>query len=275
MNETQRKALLLLGLARKARKLEIGEEPCGIACRSGKAKLLLIAHDAGDHTFRRARSYCRAGKPPYLCVPFTKDELGDALGCNACALCAILDAPFAKAFLEDLPELAQQHEEILQELTRQTAQEAGFGLTMDVPEPVWGCVSFYQGQPDELWDGSTVFTLRNVVAETMGADGYLWKLSRVSREDFRWQEDVPSISWDDWADRKTSGEAYLLGRTADAVYLLRFGGGTQLFADVPACAEARADFLAAGRAMLQSFLDQNGIEPNPYWQEIYSQEAAG
>lgn len=80
MNETQRKALLLLGLARKARKLEIGEEPCGIACRSGKAKLLLIAHDAGDHTFRRARSYCRAGKPPYLCVPFTKDELGDALG---------------------------------------------------------------------------------------------------------------------------------------------------------------------------------------------------
>ena len=61
-------------------------------------------------------------KAPYLCVPFTKDELGDALGCNACALCAILDAPFAKAFLEDLPELAQQHEEILQELTRQTAR---------------------------------------------------------------------------------------------------------------------------------------------------------
>ena len=41
MNETQHKALMLLGLARKARKLEIGEEPCGIACRSGKAKLLL------------------------------------------------------------------------------------------------------------------------------------------------------------------------------------------------------------------------------------------
>ena len=77
MNETQHKALMLLGLARKARKLEIGEEPCGIACRSGKAKLLLIAHDAGD-------------------------------------------APFAKAFLEGLPELAAQHEDILQELTRQT-----------------------------------------------------------------------------------------------------------------------------------------------------------
>ena len=119
MTETQHKALLLLGLARRARKLEIGEEPCGIACRSGKARLLLIAKDAGDHTFRRARSYCRAGKPPYLCVPFTKDELGDGLGCNACALCALTDAPFAKTFLEALPE-GNQHAEILQELTRQT-----------------------------------------------------------------------------------------------------------------------------------------------------------
>ena len=120
MNEMQHKALLLLGLARRARKLEIGEEPCGIACRSGKAKLLLIAKDAGDHTFRRARSYCRSGKPAYLCVPFTKDELGDGLGCNACALCALTDAPLAKAFLEDLPELSAQHEEIVQELDRQT-----------------------------------------------------------------------------------------------------------------------------------------------------------
>ena len=118
MNETQHKALMLLGLARKARKLEIGEEPCGIACRSGKAKLLLIAHDAGDHTFRRARSYCRAGKPPYLCVPFTKDELGDALGCNACALCAFTEPAFAKSFLEALGD--ETHADILAQLTVQT-----------------------------------------------------------------------------------------------------------------------------------------------------------
>ena len=119
MNETQRKALLLLGLARKARKLEIGEEPCGIACRSGKAKLLLIAHDAGDHTFRRARSYCRAGKPPYLCVPFTKDELGDALGCNACALCALTDAPLALAFMQALGD-TEKYAPVMEELQRQT-----------------------------------------------------------------------------------------------------------------------------------------------------------
>ena len=116
------KALRFLGLARRARLLEVGEEPVGIACRAGHARLLLIAQDAADHTFRRARSFCRSGKPPYICAPYTKEELGGALGCNACALCALTDAPFAKAFLEALPELAQQHAEILQELTRQTTR---------------------------------------------------------------------------------------------------------------------------------------------------------
>ena len=49
MTDQQQKALRLLGLARRARLLEIGEEPVGIVCRSGKAKLLLVAKDAGDH----------------------------------------------------------------------------------------------------------------------------------------------------------------------------------------------------------------------------------
>ena len=118
MTDNQQKALRLLGLARKARLLEIGEEPAGIACRSGKARLLLVARDAGDHTFRRARSFVSGSKCPYVCVPFTKDELGDGLGCNACALCALLDPAFAKSFLEALGE--EGHDEILTQLTMQT-----------------------------------------------------------------------------------------------------------------------------------------------------------
>ena len=118
MTDNQQKALRLLGLARKARRLEIGEEPVGIACRSGKARLLLVARDAGDHTFRRARSFVSGSKCPYVCVPFTKDELGDGLGCNACALCALLDPAFAKSFLEALGE--EGLDEILTQLTMQT-----------------------------------------------------------------------------------------------------------------------------------------------------------
>ena len=109
MTDAQQKALRLLGLARRARLLQIGEEPVGIACRSGKAKLLLVAKDAGDHTFRRARSFVSGSKCPYVCVPYTKDELGDGLGCNACALCAFTEA------LGD-----ETHADILAQLTVQT-----------------------------------------------------------------------------------------------------------------------------------------------------------
>ena len=63
MEHNQEKALHLLGIARKANRLAIGEEPAGIACRSGKARLLLVAQDAGEHTVRRAQSFCRSGKP--------------------------------------------------------------------------------------------------------------------------------------------------------------------------------------------------------------------
>ena len=115
------KALHLLGIARKANRLAIGEEPAGIACRSGKARLLLVAQDAGEHTVRRAQSFCRSGKPAWMQVGFTKEELGNGLGCNACALCAVLDPALAKAFLEALGEgEGEGYEDILQELTRQT-----------------------------------------------------------------------------------------------------------------------------------------------------------
>ena len=102
MEHNQEKALHLLGIARKANRLAIGEEPAGIACRSGKARLLLVAQDAGEHTVRRAQSFCRSGKPAWMQVGFTKEELGNGLGCNACALCAVLDPALAKAFVETL-----------------------------------------------------------------------------------------------------------------------------------------------------------------------------
>ena len=38
MTDQQQKALRLLGLARRARLLEIGEEPVGIACRGGQQR---------------------------------------------------------------------------------------------------------------------------------------------------------------------------------------------------------------------------------------------
>ena len=44
----------LLGLALRAGRLAVGEEPVGAACRGHKAYLLLLASDAADNTIRRA-----------------------------------------------------------------------------------------------------------------------------------------------------------------------------------------------------------------------------
>ena len=55
------KLLNLIGLAKKAGKLEVGEEPAGAAARSKHARLILIASDAADNTRRRALHFGEAG----------------------------------------------------------------------------------------------------------------------------------------------------------------------------------------------------------------------
>ena len=72
--------LHLLGLARKAGRLEIGEEPVGAACRARQAKLVLLACDAAPNTRRRCAHFGQAGNVLWLELPFTKEELGFQLG---------------------------------------------------------------------------------------------------------------------------------------------------------------------------------------------------
>ena len=51
------KALNYLALARKAGRIELGEEPVGACARAQKARLVVVASDATDHTWRRAKSF--------------------------------------------------------------------------------------------------------------------------------------------------------------------------------------------------------------------------
>ena len=94
--------LHLLGLAKKAGRLEIGEEPVGAACRARQAKLVLLAQDAAPNTRRRAAHFSQAGKGPCLETPFTKGELGLVLGRSSCAMLALTDAGFSAAVVEKL-----------------------------------------------------------------------------------------------------------------------------------------------------------------------------
>lgn len=44
--------LHLVGIAKKAGRLEVGEEPVGAAARARQAKLILVASDAAENTVR-------------------------------------------------------------------------------------------------------------------------------------------------------------------------------------------------------------------------------
>ena len=78
--------LHLLGLAKKAGRLEIGEEPVGALCRARHARLILLASDAAPNTRRRCAHFGQAGSVLWLELPFTKGELGLQLGRSSCAM---------------------------------------------------------------------------------------------------------------------------------------------------------------------------------------------
>ena len=110
------KALNYLALAKKARLIELGEEPVGAVARAKKARLVLVAKDATDHTWRRAKSFVAESEQICLRVPFTKDEMGQAVGRTELALAAFTDPAIAVAFVKVLeqPERYKNELESLQ-----------------------------------------------------------------------------------------------------------------------------------------------------------------
>ena len=106
------KAMTMLGLARKAGLIELGEEPVGIAARGQKARLVLVAQDAGDHTWRRAKSFVAGTNQLCLKIPYTKDEMGMAIGRTSLAIAAFTDPAMALAFVKALPQPEKYSEEL-------------------------------------------------------------------------------------------------------------------------------------------------------------------
>ena len=93
------KALNYLSLARKGGLAELGEEPVAAISRTGKAYLIAVASDASDHTWRRAKSFAAGTQQQCLRLPFTKDEMGFAIGRTSLAIAAITDPSLALALV--------------------------------------------------------------------------------------------------------------------------------------------------------------------------------
>ena len=98
------RALNYMALAKKGRLIELGEEPVGAITRSGKGYLVVVASDASDHTWRRAKSFVAGTDQQCVRAPFTKEELGFVVGRTSLAIAAFTDAAMALAFVKALPD---------------------------------------------------------------------------------------------------------------------------------------------------------------------------
>ncbi len=110
------KALNYLSLARKGGMVELGEEPVGDITRTGKGYLVLVASDASDHTWRRAKSYVAGTEQQCVRLKATKEEMGFVVGRTSLAIAAVTDVQLALAMVKALDE-PERHKAVLEVLT--------------------------------------------------------------------------------------------------------------------------------------------------------------
>ncbi len=111
-------AVTFLGLAKKAGRIESGEETVATAARAGKAKLIILAADAG----RSARGFEKNAACPVVTLPCGKSELGATLGRETVSVACLTDIGFASAFIDKLSLEAPGLEDIKAELDAQNAR---------------------------------------------------------------------------------------------------------------------------------------------------------
>lgn len=104
------KELSLLGLARRAGKLEAGFDVCAAAARDGKAFLLLAARDVSDKTFKNLRYEAERAGINAVRLNAAMTETGRACGVRAGVL-AVTDEGFAKAVLKEIQLRTDEKEE--------------------------------------------------------------------------------------------------------------------------------------------------------------------
>lgn len=96
------KGLNYIGIMRKAGACAAGENDSGIACRSGKAKILLLASDASENAVSRAQGFVYGRGIPLGTLPYDKTELGNILGRGVTSMFAVTDLGLADALMKAL-----------------------------------------------------------------------------------------------------------------------------------------------------------------------------
>lgn len=94
----------LLGIAAKAGRLHVGEQTVCALAREKRARLIVLASDAGESTERQLRLATRGTAQPMVRLALDRQTLGGAAGRALCAAAAFSDVSLALAFARLLPE---------------------------------------------------------------------------------------------------------------------------------------------------------------------------
>lgn len=117
MEHNTDKTLGMLSIARKAGKLQTGEETVGVMLAEKHARLTVLAEDAGAAVARKIRGLAEGTRQRVLEIPYDKLTLGTALGRPSVSVAAFTDVSMALAFVRTLPAGAAP-EELLEDLER-------------------------------------------------------------------------------------------------------------------------------------------------------------
>ena len=94
----------LLCVATKAGRLHAGEQTVCALAREKRARLIVLASDAGESTERQIRQLTRGTAQPVVRLALDRAALGGAAGKALCAAAAFSDVSMALAFARLLPE---------------------------------------------------------------------------------------------------------------------------------------------------------------------------
>ena len=98
----QNSYLGLLGLAKRAGKLEVGDEAARAAISAGKTRLVIIASDVSDRTRETFEFIADSAGVACVKVEETRAELGNALGRRPTAVIAVCDIGLAAALAKNI-----------------------------------------------------------------------------------------------------------------------------------------------------------------------------
>ena len=79
----------------------------------------MVAQDASDHTWRRAKSFVAGTQQSCIRAPFSKDMLGQAVGRTSLAIAAFTDPALALAFVKALGN-DEKYRDVLLDLENRT-----------------------------------------------------------------------------------------------------------------------------------------------------------